>query len=465
MNSPIISISNLSKRYRIGPDRMTMGEMMRGIKRAVAYRLGLGLKKTSGDFIWALRDVSLDIAEGERVGIIGRNGAGKSTLLKVLSRVTYPTSGEARIYGRVTSLLEVGTGFSDDLTGRENIFLNAALYGLSRKQIEARLDDIINFSEIRRFIDTPIKHYSSGMRMRLAFSVAAHLDPDVLMLDEVLAVGDLSFQKKCLERMGELTSHGRTLLFVSHDLQAVIRFCNRCVWLEQGQVIADGTVEEVTSTYLERYAGLKSEFISAAPPFQTPDARPSGRSDADRTPVTEEPADTVGEQKHLVTTTPVRLIAARVIDQNRNTTNSVRVDSSLGIEITFEVLENGANIEPAIHVKTTKEMAFAAAYISDDYPKGVEAAGRYMSTVWIPPNFLNVGLYWINIVLGTPDPLIRHVFQEDVLSFNVYETIDLAGTSRGRYARQFPGPVRPLLHWETEAAPSKPNPAAQIFPQ
>jgi lipopolysaccharide transport system ATP-binding protein len=204
---------------------------------------------TPRDTFWALDDVSFDIRYGERVGIIGRNGAGKSTLLKILSRVIYPTAGEARVRGRLVSLLEIGTGFIGDLSGRENVYLNASIHGLSRTEIQERFTEIVEFSEVQDFIDTPVKWYSSGMRMRLAFSVAAHLDPDILILDEVLTVGDLDFQRKGLERVQQLVSEGRTLLFVSHSTDSLAKFCDRCIWLEHGRVRADGPTEEILEHY------------------------------------------------------------------------------------------------------------------------------------------------------------------------------------------------------------------------
>ncbi|MDP8924659.1 MAG: ABC transporter ATP-binding protein [Chloroflexota bacterium] len=202
------------------------------------------------DSFWALDNVSFDIRYGERVGIIGRNGAGKSTLLKILSRVVYPTAGEARIRGRLISLLEVGTGFNGDLTGRENVYLNASIHGLSRAEISERFDQIVEFAGVHAFLDTPVKRYSSGMQMRLAFAVAAHLDPDILLLDEVLTVGDHEFQEKCLERVRRLVSEGRTLLFVSHSTESVLKFCDRCIWLEGGRVRRDGPTEAVLAEYV-----------------------------------------------------------------------------------------------------------------------------------------------------------------------------------------------------------------------
>ena len=199
--------------------------------------------------IWALKDINFSVRHGEKVGIIGRNGAGKSTLLKIFSRLVYPTEGETRIRGRVTSLLEVGTGFNDNFTGRENVYMNAALYGLNRAEINDKFDDVVEFSGVGKFLDTKMKFYSSGMRMRLAFSVAAHLDPDILLLDEVLAVGDIAFQQKCLERVEGLASGGRTIVFVSHNMSAIVKFCDRVIWLQDGKIVYDGEVTEGVKLY------------------------------------------------------------------------------------------------------------------------------------------------------------------------------------------------------------------------
>jgi lipopolysaccharide transport system ATP-binding protein len=245
----MISVRGLSKQYTRGPE--STRSFHGGLAGLMRWLRGQKLDpsmSTRGTF-WALDDVSFDVRYGERVGIIGRNGAGKSTLLKILSRVVYPTKGEARLRGRLVSLLEVGTGFNGDLTGRENVYLNASLHGLSRAEIAERFDDIAAFADIGDFMDTPVKRYSSGMQMRVAFSVAAHLDPDILLLDEVLAVGDFEFQVKCLQRIEKLVSEGRTLLFVSHSADAILSFCDRCIWLEKGRVLGDGPAVRVLDEY------------------------------------------------------------------------------------------------------------------------------------------------------------------------------------------------------------------------
>jgi lipopolysaccharide transport system ATP-binding protein len=258
MSELSIRAESLSKRYRIG--------LAQGRHDTLRDTLAAGLsrlRRPSGEArraaeIWALRDVSFEVRQGEVVGVIGRNGAGKSTLLKILSRITEPTAGRAHIHGRVGSLLEVGTGFHPELTGRENIFLNGAILGMRRHEIERKFDEIVDFAEIERFLDTPVKRYSSGMYVRLAFAVAAHLEPEILLVDEVLAVGDAAFQKKCLGKMGDVAREGRTVLFVSHNMAAVKNLCPRGLWFEEGQVLIDDTAEACIGAYTARTEGLRN---------------------------------------------------------------------------------------------------------------------------------------------------------------------------------------------------------------
>jgi lipopolysaccharide transport system ATP-binding protein len=249
--SGYISVENLSKKYRIG--RAQSNNLRESLMNAITF--ARFREQTPEETIWALRDVSFSIEPGEIVGIIGRNGAGKSTLLKVLSKITYPTSGEVKVGGRVAAMLEVGTGFHPELTGLENIYLNGSILGMTKKEVDRKLDAIIEFSGVQRFINTPIKRYSSGMRLRLGFAVAAHLDSDILVVDEVLAVGDAAFQKKCLATMGDLRSRARTVLFVSHNLAAVENLCKRCIWIDGGQVRMDGATHDVMKSYMNSMVG------------------------------------------------------------------------------------------------------------------------------------------------------------------------------------------------------------------
>ncbi len=250
MNDIAIQVENLSKQYKIGVRKRhdTLRDQLMGGLRSMFSRNGAASERD--DIFWALRDVSLEIKRSEVVGIIGRNGAGKSTLLKILSRITEPTQGEAKIHGRVASLLEVGTGFHAELTGRENIYLNGSILGMKRVEIERKFDEIVDFSGIEKFIDTPVKHYSSGMYVRLAFAVAAHLEPEILIIDEVLSVGDAAFQKKCLAKMGDVANEGRTVLFVSHNMAAIQGLCSKGYLLSTGQVVAEGSPRTVVEQYL-----------------------------------------------------------------------------------------------------------------------------------------------------------------------------------------------------------------------
>ncbi len=262
---PIIRVENLSKQYRLGTQQASYATLRDSLTNAVAAPFrrfknpNSAIRHPPSDMIWALKDINFEVMSGEVVGIIGRNGAGKSTLLKILSRITEPTTGKIDLYGRVSSLLEVGTGFHPELTGRENIYLNGAVLGMKRAEITRKFDEIVAFAEIEKFLDTPVKHYSSGMYMRLAFSVAAHLEPEILIVDEVLAVGDIAFQQKCLSKMGDVAKEGRTVLFVSHNLQAVGSLCTRAVLLDGGVVIRDDSPPEVIRRFLNQQ---KEQFLT-----------------------------------------------------------------------------------------------------------------------------------------------------------------------------------------------------------
>jgi lipopolysaccharide transport system ATP-binding protein len=264
MSSPAIRVRGLGKRYRLGQRRQIsglLGEQIAHVVKRPFVQLGSRLRHANGDdgqraqVFWALRDVSFEVQAGEALGIIGRNGAGKSTLLKILSRITKPTTGRVELYGRVGSLLEVGTGFHQELTGRENIFLNGAILGMHRAEIARKFDEIVAFAEVPDYIDTQVKHYSTGMYMRLAFAVAAHLEPEILVVDEVLAVGDAAFQKKCLGKMSDVAKEGRTVLFVSHDLTAIQALCTRALRLSGGQLVGAGPVAEQVGEYLAQNRG------------------------------------------------------------------------------------------------------------------------------------------------------------------------------------------------------------------
>ncbi|MBP8257073.1 MAG: ATP-binding cassette domain-containing protein [Opitutaceae bacterium] len=433
-----IEVRGLSKRFILTGD----SEKGRGL-----------FGKLSGREFWALKNVSFTVKRGDRLGVMGHNGAGKSVLLKILSKVILPTTGEAFIRGRSTSLLEVGTGFNPNLTGIQNIYLNAALHGLSKEEIDNRMETIISFSEIGKFVHEPIKIYSSGMRSRLGFAVAAHLDPDILMLDEVLSVGDAAFQRKSLARMEEMTGEGRTLLFVSHSTAAVKKFCNRCVWLAEGEVVMEGDALTVCEEYESQMMSVNNVFqAKAAPP--PPTALP-GSPKTTKNSKGEQSASSLSSKDEGVLAVAAdegeacRLISAMVVDLTGNPVRSVRIDTPCAIEMVFDVIRPGLRIEPALHVMNERgEMMFVVAYTDPMYPDAMNQVGRYRCEVRIPSNLLNEGLHFVTIALSTADPLVRHEVTRNAVSFSVYEVIgDPTKVARGRYARNFPGGLRPRLEW------------------
>jgi lipopolysaccharide transport system ATP-binding protein len=415
---PIIRVENLSKRYRIGANAsnpQSLREGLAGLVRAPFKRLaGRG-----DETIWALKDVSFEVQPGEVVGIIGRNGAGKSTLLKLLSRIVEPTSGRAELYGSLGSLLEVGTGFHPELTGRENVYLNGAIMGMPRADIERKFDEIVAFSEIGKFIDTPVKHYSSGMYLRLAFAVAAHLDPEILILDEVLAVGDASFQQKCLNKMEELRRDGRTVLFVSHNMQAVTRLCKRVIYLAEGTVLDDGPAHQIASSYLSARLKTVGERVWD----ETGDA----------------PGDGIA-----------RLCAVRVRTEGGRVTDTVDIRKPVGIEVEFEVLEPGHVLVP--NLPFHNEEGVCIFHVNDTDPawkRRPRPKGIYSSTVWVPGNFLSEGTILVGVAVSTINPVTVHFYERDAVAFQVVDSLD-GDSARGDYTGTFPGIVRPILNWTTQ---------------
>jgi lipopolysaccharide transport system ATP-binding protein len=411
-----ITADRLSKRYRIGELQRGYGTLRDSLAGAVR-RIG---HHRSHDEIWALEDVSFDVAEGEVVGVIGRNGAGKSTLLKVLTRITAPSSGRAEIRGRVGSLLEVGTGFHPELTGRENVYLNGAVLGMKRREITGKFDDIVEFSGIGQFLDTPVKRYSSGMYVRLAFSVAAHLEPEILLVDEVLAVGDAEFQRRCLGRMEDMGQSGRTVIFVSHNMQTIAQLCDRAILLERGRATVDGPSADVVAQYLQSVHGSGSSQ-------SWPD-------------VDSAPGDEV-----------VKLRSVRVVDEGGDTVGAVDVRQPVGIEIGFTVLRGGVPVIPKLKVRDGQgEIAFNA---MDVDPRWDEAPlpGDYLATAWIPGNLLNEGLISVDagIVSLHAPKLHPRAGQNDVVAFHVQDPGE-GDSARGRFTGQWKGVVRPLLEWTVE---------------
>lgn len=424
---PIVSIENVSKRYRLGglhPGYLTFRDMVGGALRLPFWRgngrNGHADEKHRRDF-WALRDINLSVQPGELIGIIGRNGAGKSTLLKILSRVTKPTTGRVEMYGRVGSLLEVGTGFHSELTGRENVYLSGAILGMRRAEIERKFDEIVSFSELEKFIDTPVKRYSSGMYVRLAFSVAAHLEPEILIMDEVLAVGDAAFQQKCLDKMHSVRQHGRTIFFVSHNMPSVMRLCRRVILLHAGQLVSEGEPQMVVNDYLSA-----SWNITAEREWLTP---------------AEAPGDDV-----------VRLARVRVLNEAGALNTAFDIRRPVFVEITYDVLEAGHVLTP--HVEFNNEegvRAFSSHDTSDEWRRTTRAVGRYASIISLPGNLLSEGTLraHVSVMSHTPTTTL-HAQAQNVIAFQVIDSPQPGYSSaRGDYIGPIPGVVRPLLDWTT----------------
>jgi lipopolysaccharide transport system ATP-binding protein len=374
------------------------------------------------DIIWALRDISFAIKRGEVVGFIGRNGAGKSTLLKLLTRITPPTRGQAVIRGSVASLLEVGTGFHRELTGRENIYLNGTILGMSKREVVSKFDEIVEFSGVERFLDTPVKRYSSGMAVRLAFAVAAHLDPEILIIDEVLAVGDAAFQKKCISKMQDVRKQGRTVLFVSHNMPAIAMLCTRAILLSGGKMAMDGTPHDVISRYLNSDAGTPS--------------------------IREWPDATLAPGRDVA-----RLRSIRVVSQDGRTAASVDIKEPVGIEMAFDVIKPGYKLLPHYYFYNEEgEVVFASLDQDAEWSERPYPTGRFVATAWIPGNFLTAGMMLVTATIITRSPDSLQFDEAQIVAFSVRDNMG-PETARGEWSGQMPGTVRPLLKWTTEYFP------------
>jgi len=432
-----IKIENICKCYRIGLKEamedsffQAVGNFIKNpLKNYRSYRslynfddVNSNQENNPSDVIWAVRDVSFEVKKGEIVGIVGGNGAGKSTLLKILSKITVPTGGRVMIRGRISSLLEVGTGFHPELTGRDNVYLNGTILGMRKKEIDQKFDEIVDFSGIEKFIDTPVKRYSSGMKVRLAFAVAAFLEPEILIIDEVLAVGDASFQKKCLDKMKDVGEHGRTVLFVSHNMPAVSRLCSRAILLNRGRVQIDASTHEVISSYMNSDKCTKAEC-------RWPDRR-------------EAPGDEV-----------VRLCGVRVRPNDGPVSDIVDISQSVRIEIEYEVLQPGYELRVYYHVINEEGIeAFVSIDSDSTWGKKPRPEGRYVSISWIPGNLLSEGMYFIGPSIGSENPTVRRVRVNDAVAFQVVDSMDGCG-ARVDSTGNIPGVVRPLLKWETQFSP------------
>jgi homopolymeric O-antigen transport system ATP-binding protein len=414
----------LAKQYQIqGP------QAYRTLRESLARSWRLPFRRRAGqgenEALWALDDVSFEIGNGEIVGIIGRNGAGKSTLLKILSRITTPTRGEAQLRGRVGALLEVGTGFHPELTGRENVFLSGAILGMKKAEMVRKFDAIVAFAGVERFLETQVKHYSSGMFTRLAFSVAAHLEPEILIVDEVLAVGDASFQRKCLGKMSEIGKEGRTVLFVSHNMTAVTRLCPRTILLDAGKILKDGPSHEVVGTYLHSDLGT-----TAAREWHDAAAAPGN---------------------HVV-----RLSGVRARTEDHQVSAAFDIRRPIAIEVDFVVLQEGHVLVPNLHFfneEGTYMFAASEGGVGSPWHRRPRPIGAYRSTAWVPGNFLAEGTVVVGVAVSTMDPVTIHFYERDAVAFQVIDSLE-GDSARGDYAGPFPGVVRPLLRWESaERAP------------
>ncbi len=422
MSNTVIHLEKISKQYRIGviqeqPD--TLRDLVTSSVQRVGrwFTHGKDQSSKSSAYIWALRDISFDVERGQILGVIGRNGSGKSTLLKVLARVTNPTEGYGEINGRVGSLLEVGTGFHPELSGRENIYLNGAILGMRREEIDRKFDEIVAFSEVDKFIDTPVKRFSSGMYLRLAFAVAAHLEPEILVVDEVLAVGDAEFQRKCLGKMSDVAQEGRTVLFVSHNMSAVLRLTQEAIVLDQGKMVMWAPTPEAVDHYLNMGLSKQGERY--------------WQSDA------------------VQVDSPFMPISLRLLNMAGKVVDAVNATEGFQIDLAYELKREISGLRVGIYMMTTRGDTVFTSFDTDDpqaFEKhAVRTSGRYTSRCIIPPNLMNEGRY----ILGVNASVyrIQRFFQDDkALTF----TVDATAAPGMQWPEQRLGPVRPSLDWKIE---------------
>jgi lipopolysaccharide transport system ATP-binding protein len=409
MADEVIAARGVGKRFLIHHQRAT----------TLKERL-LQTRRSQAEEFWALRDIELDIHGGETVGLIGANGSGKSTLLKLLAGILEPTAGTVRVRGRVSSLLELGAGFNGELTGRENIYLNGAILGMKRREIDQRFDAMVEFSGVEKFIDTPVKRYSSGMYVRLAFSVAAHLEPEIMLVDEVLSVGDAEFQRRCLGRMEELGSAGRTVLFVSHQLSAIAQLCDRALQINGGKIVQDGPPADVIAQYLHQThsAGVERTW----------------------------PSEEAAPGNDLA-----KIMSVRVLPHEGMPPGIMDVRHPIGIEIVFRVLKWGKPVFPKIKVLDRESTIAFNAMDIDERWRANSPPGEYVATAWIPGNLLNEGAVSAEVAICSIDfpKLEHHAAVYEAVSFEVLDAGE-GDTARGVFGGQWRGVVRPLLEWTVE---------------
>lgn len=412
MGRRVIEAERVSKRYQLGA-RTAGYDTLRG---AISSALRPGSRSRANDHVWALSDVDLQVDEGQSVGVIGANGAGKTTLLKLLTHIAEPTSGVIRHRGRIGALLEVGTGFHPELTGRENAYLNGAVLGMRKAEIDRKFDAIVAFSGIEPFIDTPVKRYSAGMHMRLAFAVAAHLEPEILVVDEVLAVGDVAFQRKCLGKMDEVAKQGRTVLFVSHNMTAIESLCDRVCWIEHGRVAEDGPPGDVIARYLRSVVGRKTSRVWT---------------------------DLAGAPGNEW----VRLRSARVYPRGGAPSDPITVRTPFVLEFEYENLKADTSLNLSLHLYSAGGVLVLNAvpvhegtWYGQSYP-----AGRFRDRCYVPGDLLNDGTYRVELLVVRDRSMVLHQDSE-ILEFEVLDVADSSGVFEGEWS----GVVRPRLEWQTE---------------
>lgn len=427
MSDTVIKVENVGKLYKLGEigtgtishDLNRWWARMRGKEDPFAKigEMNDRTAKGNNEWVWALKDISFDVKQGEVMGIIGHNGAGKSTLLKILSKVTTPSTGQIKVKGRIASLLEVGTGFHPELTGRENIFLNGAILGMTKTEIKRKLDEIISFAGVERYIDTPVKRYSSGMYVRLAFAVAAHLEPEILIIDEVLAVGDAEFQKKCLGKMDEVSKGGRTVLFVSHNMIAVQNLCQNSILLKKGGVQKIGNTKAVIDEYMATELSITAKRIWE-----------SGK----------EPSDN-----------QVMLLSVYSHDKDYIVKSTFEVTEKIGITMEYEVLIEGIIFTHGLNVYNEGGLnIFNSHDVASPMRNAKRKKGKYKATVWIDENMFSEEIFSVGVALFSPNPFYLHIYEKNILAFKTTDSM-IVLSSRGDYTGDdFGGVIRPLLKWD-----------------
>lgn len=412
----MIKAENISKKYRLDSTYSrvsTLREAISGLTRLTFEKIA-----PTKEF-YALKNINFQITAGETVGLIGRNGTGKTTLLKILSQITYPTHGQVKLFGRIGSLLEVGAGFHKDLTGRENIFLNGAMLEMPHREISKKFDDIIAFANLEKFVDMQVKHYSNGMFMRLAFAIAAHVEPEILLLDEVLAVGDFEFQKRCIEKIEQLARSGHTIMLVSHDLSRIEKLCQRAIWLDNGEIKMDDQAEKVTNALVKSATSYTThlEWMNESIEYESQF---------------------------------VRLRRIRVVDENRQLLKQIDLTKTFGVEIEFDVLTSDHLIVPRLDFTDgLNTLLFSAFEVDSEWHHKNRPCGRHTCTAWLPKNLFGEGQLGIGVSILSFRPWTVHFDAQNLLRIEMVSG-SAKLTSRGHFEGNIPGLIRPLLNWTSE---------------